>query len=197
MIYYSKERCAFYDDEIHEVLPDDAQEITQEKHLELLDALNLGGYINDDLTVIKKPSAAHEWVDGSWVVTDAAKSKLLESAKATKLKQLNAESQACINAAAGLDLVPEFERASWLIQADEARAWSADKSAATPMLDGIAASRGVPADTLKAAALRKTIAYELLVAHFAGQRQALQAKIEAAKTQSALDKIVIQFTPVA
>ena len=62
------------------------------------------------------------------------------------------------------------------------------------MLDGIATARGIPADTLKAAALRKTLAYEQLAAHVAGQRQALQSKIEAAKTQAALDKIAVVFT---
>lgn len=141
------------------------------------------------------PSQYHALIDGNWVLPDSAAAVLLDSAKVAKIKQIAVESQACINAAAAVDLVPEFERASWPKQAEEARAWSVDKSAATPMLDGIAASRGVPADELKAAALRKTIAYEKLVAHFGGQRQALQKKIEAAKTQDELDKIVIEFTP--
>ena len=62
------------------------------------------------------------------------------------------------------------------------------------MLDGIATARGIPADVLKSAALRKTLAYEQLAAHVAGQRQALQSKIEAAKKQSDLDKIEIAFS---
>ena len=69
-----------------------------------------------------------------------------------------------------------------------------DHTADTPVLDQIAASRGIDADKLKAAALRKTLAYEKLTAHVAGQRQALQSKIEAAKTQAALDKIAVVFT---
>lgn len=143
------------------------------------------------------PSQYHALINGDWVLPDSLAAVLLEAAKVEKIKQIGAEAQACINAAAAVDLVPEFERASWPKQAEEAHAWSIDKSAATPMLDGIAASRGVPADALKAAALRKTIVYEKLVAHFGGQRQAWQAKIEAAKTQAELDKIVIQFTPPA
>ena len=59
---------------------------------------------------------------------------------------------------------------------------------------GDALSLSLPADTLKAAALRKTLAYEQLAAHVAGQRQALQSKIEAAKKQSDLDKIKIAFS---
>ena len=102
--------------------------------------------------------------------------------------------QAFINKHAGIDSVPEFEFASWSIQAVEAKAWQLDKNAPTPVLDGIATARGIPADTLKAAALRKTLAYEQLAAHVAGQRQALQSKIEAAKKQSDLDKIEIAFS---
>ena len=71
-----------------------------------------------------------------------------------------------------------------------------DKTAATPVLDRIAASRGIDADKLKAAALRKTLAYEVLTAHVAGQRQALQSKVEAAKTVEALEKIIVSFTGV-
>lgn len=118
----------------------------------------------------------------------------IDGLKSVKLVALNAAAQAFINKHAGIDSVPEFEFASWAIQAAEAKAWQADKAASTPVLDGIATARGIPADTLKAAALRKTLAYEQLAAHVAGQRQALQSKIEAAKTQAALDKIAVVFT---
>lgn len=114
--------------------------------------------------------------------------------KAVKLVALNTAAQAFINKHAGIDSVPEFEFASWSIQASEAKAWQLDKNAPTPVLDGIATARGIPADTLKAAALRKTLAYEQLAAHVAGQRQALQSKVEAAKKQSDLDKIEIAFS---
>ena len=109
----------------------------------------------------------------------------IDGVKSGKLVALNAAAQAFINKHAGIDSVPEFEFASWSIQASEAKAWQLDKNAPTPVLDGIATARGIPADTL---------AYEQLAAHVAGQRQALQSKIEAAKTQAALDKIVVVFT---
>lgn len=118
----------------------------------------------------------------------------IDGLKSVKLVALNAAAQAFINKHAGIDSVPEFEFASWSIQASEAKAWQLDKNAPTPVLDGIATARGIPADTLKAAALRKTLAYEQLAAHVAGQRQALQSKIEAAKKQSDLDKIEIAFS---
>lgn len=118
----------------------------------------------------------------------------IDGVKSGKLVALNAAAQAFINKHAGIDSVPDFEFASWSIQASEAKAWQLNKNAPTPVLDGIATARGIPADTLKAAALRKTLAYEQLAAHVAGQRQALQSKIEAAKKQSDLDKIEIAFS---
>lgn len=119
----------------------------------------------------------------------------LSAAKSAKIAELNAAAQAFIGQASGADAVPDFELATWPLQSAEAQAWAADKTAATPILDGIAAARGMDADKLKTAALRKSLMYLSLSAHVAGQRQALQTKIEAAKTQAALDKIKIGFTP--
>ncbi|MCQ9325762.1 hypothetical protein [Neisseria dentiae] len=140
------------------------------------------------------PSYLHILQNGKWILPDSVAAQQLKAYKADKLQQLNAAAQAYIDRAAETDKVPDFEVRMWTIQAAEATAWAADKNALTPVLDQIAASRGIDADKLKAAALRKTLAYEKLTAHIAGQRQALQSKIETAKTQAALDKIVITFT---
>ena len=145
-------------------------------------------------TDIAPPSQYHRLEDGQWILPKDRQPHLLADAKAAKLHRLNDAAQAFIHDAAGLDNVPDFEFASWAIQAAEAKAWAAEPSAPTPVLDQIAASRGIPAATLKAAALRKTLAYEHLSAHIAGQRQALQSKIDAAETQTALDAIEIAFT---
>ncbi|MRN38922.1 hypothetical protein GJU80_10665 [Neisseria brasiliensis] len=118
----------------------------------------------------------------------------LAQAKAAKLVELNAAAQAFVNQAADLDSIPDFELQTWPLQSAEAQAWAADNTAATPVLDRIAAARGMEPDKLKAAALRKALAYSALSAHVAGQRQALQSKIGAAKTVDALDKIKIEFT---
>ena len=145
-------------------------------------------------TDIAPPSQYHRLEDGQWILPKDRQPHLLADAKAAKLHRLNDAAQAFIHDAAGLDNVPDFEFASWSIQAAEAKSWAAEPSAPTPVLDQIAASRGIPAATLKAAALRKTLAYEHLSAHIAGQRQAMQSKIDAAETQTALDAIEIAFT---
>ena len=136
--------------------------------------------------------------DGREVFWDKAgelpKGVSLTGAQSVDLAALKTAKISQLNASAEIDKVPDFEVQTWLIQAAEARAWAADKTAPTPMLDQIAASRSTDADKLKAAALRKTLAYEKLTAHVAGQRQALQAQIEAAKTVEALEKIKIELT---
>ena len=119
----------------------------------------------------------------------------LASAKTAKLHAAAEAAQAFIEAVAGLDGVPQFERDSWAAQALEAQAWAADKSAATPILAGIAQARGVPLDDLRAKALAKTNAYTALTASVAGQRQALEDQIRAAETLAALDAIAIHYKP--
>ncbi len=160
---------------------------------------DLGDYLfSDGHTVLSAdapaPSEYHIIRDGEWVLSSNANARRVAKAKAEKILILNTAAQAFINAAAEIDKVPDFEVQTWTIQAAEAKAYAADNTADTPVLDQIAASRGIDAAKLKAAALRKTLAYEKLTAHIAGQRQALQSKIETAKTQAALDEIVIEFT---
>lgn len=168
-------------------------------YLEVADSEEIGEYLFSDgrvvlSTDVPPPSRDYILKNGEWVLPENHTEMILSAAKKQKLKDLNDSAQAFIDTNSGANLVPDFEFASWSIQASEAKAWQLDKNAPTPVLDGIATARGIPADTLKAAALRKTLAYEQLAAHVAGQRQALQSKIEAAKTQAALDKIVVVFT---
>lgn len=117
----------------------------------------------------------------------------LADLKAALLTNLNAAAQNFVDAHSGASQVPDFELETWPLQSTEAQAWAADKSAPTPILDGIAAARGLDKDKLKAAALKKALAYSALSAIVAGKRQAIQDQIEAAKTKSALDKIKIEF----
>lgn len=117
----------------------------------------------------------------------------LTDLKAAMLTNLNASAQTFVDGHSGANQVPDFELATWPLQSTEAQAWAADKSAATPILDGIVAARGLDKDKLKAAALKKALAYSALSAIVAGQRQAIQDQIESAKTKSALDKIKIEF----
>ena len=180
MTIYFKDQ-AFYDCDTPEQAPEGARPVSPEQHAELLAALNSGCIVSDDLTVsTPRPSESHEWDGGSWVLKPTAKKKMLQQAKSEKLAEINRAAQSYIDRAAGLDKVPEFEVATWTTQAFEAKAWHADQNAATPTLDAIAASRGVPPDALRQKAYEKTIKFELLTARVAGLRQAAEDKINAA-----------------
>lgn len=119
----------------------------------------------------------------------------LAAAKTAKLHAAAEAAQAFIEAVAGLNGVPQFERDSWAAQALEAQAWAADKQASTPILAGIAQARGVPLDELRAKALAKSNAFTALTASVAGQRQAYEDQIHAAETLAALDAIAITYRP--
>ena len=180
MTIYFKDQ-AFYDCDTPEQAPEGALPVSPEQHAELLAALNSGCIVSDDLTVSPpRPSEYHEWDGGSWVLKPTAKKKMLQHAKSEKLAEINRTAQSYIDRAAGLDKVPEFEVATWTTQAFEAKAWHADQNAATPTLDAIAASRGVPPDALRQKAYEKTLKFERLTAYVAGLRQAAEDKINAA-----------------
>lgn len=196
MIYFCHQDQTFYDDTIHEHIPETAQAITPEQHSALLNALNSGAKIQADLSIVPRPGAAHTWLPEKqqWVLDKAAQKQIFAAARSAKLAELNTAAQQFIAQAAGTDKVPDFELQSWALQAAEAKAWAQNPDTPTPILDEIAAARGVPTDSLKAAALRKTLAYEKLTAHVVGERQALQTLIEQAKTEADLAQIAIQFT---
>lgn len=157
------------------------------------------GQLPPHLTLAAKPSAYHVWDSRQqqWQ-PDADKKAQADAAalaegKTAKLSDLTAAAQACIDQVSGADKLPAAEVQSWALQAMEAKAWAADHNAATPILDTIAAARGVPADMLKQRALDKAVKYEYLCAAVIGQRQALQTRIEAAKTLDDLNMVEIIF----
>ena len=199
MIYFDPQKQTFLDTTIHgEDIAEknkDLIEINQEQHYSLLDALNRGAKIQSDLSILEKPSPLHEWDDEkkAFILPKDAEKNALKQAKAQKINELNTLSQTLINTQSGASELPDFEVQSWTLQAIEAKAWQNDKNAPTPVLDSIAKQRNLPADALKTAALRKTLAYESLTAQIVGQRQALQTCIENAKTIEELNSINIVF----
>lgn len=151
------------------------------------------GALENGLTEQPRPDEYHEWDGKNWALSKKAQDRQLTDDKAAKRAHAAQQAQAFINAAAGLNNVPDFELATWGIQAAEAQAWAADNSAATPVLTQIAAARGVDVNELRQKALAKAQAFTLLSAHVAGQRQAFEDAINAAKTNDELDAINIAY----
>lgn len=166
--------------------------IESEQHHELSQI-----YLADNQIQVRPepPSPFHAWQPEKrqWVLSKTAEKQAFQAAQSAKIAELNRVAQNFINQAAGTDKLPEFEVQSWALQAAEAKAWAQNPEAATPILNQIAAARGVPADVLKQAALRKTQQYEALTAIVAGQRQAMQTRIEVAKNLDELSAIEIAF----
>lgn len=119
----------------------------------------------------------------------------LAKAKAAKLHDAAEAAQAFIEQVAGLSAVPQFERDSWGQQAAEVRAWTDNPDTPTPILAGIAKARGVPLEMLLRKALAKTQAFAALTASVAGQRQAIEDRINAADSLDALNAVVIAYQP--
>ena len=140
------------------------------------------------------PDAYHTWDGKTWMLTPEAAARQFAERKTALLSQAATAAQAFINAAFGVDSVPAFELQTWPLQSAEALAWSDNNTAATPMLDIIAAARNIDRVALIKKALKKDRAYRLLTAHVAGQRQAIEAAINAAANLDALDAVHIAYT---
>jgi hypothetical protein len=87
---------------------------------------------------------------------------------------------------------PDTEIASWPKQEGEARAFLADNNAATPWIDGAAASRGLTKAQLVALIIGNADALAPLHGGLTGKRQSLRDAIDAlgeAPTQEQLDAI--------
>lgn len=81
-IFYSKTTGGFYDNQIHNVLPEDAVEITAEYHATLLAGQAQGKTImpgKDGKPVLAPlaPSHLHQWNGKEWVLDKSAASQLL------------------------------------------------------------------------------------------------------------------------
>ena len=69
MIKFSFKTKVFYDPSLsYPVLPNDLVEVSNEQHLKLLDAINRGCIIFEDLTYsVPKPSLFHTWNGSKWI----------------------------------------------------------------------------------------------------------------------------------
>ena len=93
-IFYSKSTGGFYDNQIHNVLPEDAVEITAEYHATLLAGQAQGKTImpgKDGKPVLAPlaPSHLHQWNGKEWVLDKSAASQLLAESIDNGTKAIN------------------------------------------------------------------------------------------------------------
>ena len=194
-----EKQAAFWNAPNWQIVPDYRGETAYETATGKVVTVEKVGKLDSSLTFIATPNSddAYVWDGENWTLDQAAQEQKqaaqFQAAKTRKLQEVNRAAQNLVASASGMDVTPDFEVQTWTLQAEEARAWSQNPDADTPILNQIAAMRGIDADTLKAAALRKTNAYALLAGGIAGQRQAYEDQINAATTWNELNAINAVF----
>jgi hypothetical protein len=104
----------------------------------------------------------------------------LEQTKAAKRAEINTECDAEIGTISAT--YPETEVLSWDKQEREAYALDADPASYTPLIDGIAASRGITRAELASLIIAKVEQFAAFTGPLIGKRQSLEKAIEAATT---------------
>lgn len=113
--------------------------------------------------------------------------KALSLARASKLAEINSACDAEISAIKST--YPETEVLSWPKQEREAYALVEDGTAQTPLIDGIAAARGISRGDLAILIIAKTEQFAAATGPIFGKRQVLEKQIEAATTAEEVDAV--------
>lgn len=115
----------------------------------------------------------------------------LDEAKAAKLSEINAECQHMLESLT--PTYPERELTTFDKQESEARAYTADSTASTPLLSALAQARGVPLDELARRVLVKADAFAVASGSIIGQRQALEDRLDACTTLEEVQGITVNI----
>lgn len=114
---------------------------------------------------------------GSVVIEPYSPLSSFTDVAAAKLREINAYCDAEVAALAAK--YPDTEVLSWYRQEREARELQADPQASTPLIDNIAAQRGITREDLASRIITKADDYALEAGAAIGRRQALEDQIEA------------------
>lgn len=120
------------------------------------------------------------------VEIEAANAPSLADLKAAKKIEVNKECDLRMNALVAS--YPAQEVATFAKQETEARAFLANSAASTPLIDALAANRGVPKAELAARIVAKADAFAAYAGRVIGYRQKLEDQIDAA-TEATLGAI--------
>ena len=116
----------------------------------------------------------------------------LEDVKAAKLSEINAAADRAI--ATLTATYPDREISTFDKQEREARDWTADNTAPTPLLSALAQARGIPLSDLVGRVLAKADAFAVASGSIIGQRQALEDRLDACTTMEEVQGITINIS---
>ena len=86
----------------------------------------------------------------------------------------------------------QIEIDTFKTQEEEARAYTADPTAPTPMLSGIATARGITVDSLAMKVAENAQTYKLLAAPIMGKKQRLEDALKLATTVTEVEAVIIE-----
>lgn len=131
------------------------------------------------------------YVDG--VVIDLSDSTVftLTQVKENKWAEINAGYERA--AAAVKAGVPGTEISSWTKQETEARAYLADSTATTPLIDALATSRGYDKEALVLKIIEKADAYAATIGNLTGLRQKYEDQFEVCSTADEYLAITVTY----
>lgn len=152
-------------------------------------SINIIGSLPEGVTDIPRPDETYVWYKNAWTQD---KQKALAFKRVNKLAEINNNAQKFINFLT--EDTPDFEKSTWSIQAEEAKAWMGNNILPTPMLDNISISRGIDREVLIKKAYKKAITYEQIIAHITGLRQKYEDLLKEAITSEAIDSIYPEYS---
>lgn len=116
----------------------------------------------------------------------------LEEVKTAKLSEINAAADRAI--ATLTATYPDREISTFDKQEAEARAYTTDPAASTPLLSALAQARGVPLDELVRRVLAKADTFAVASGSIIGQRQALEDRLDACTTLEDVQGITVNIS---
>lgn len=132
-----------------------------------------------------RPTAYHKAAsDGSWTVD-------MDAAKDAKLKEINTAYNAATSALVAT--YPQTELLTFDKQEAEARAWDADNSVETPLVDMLAAGRQMDKAELVRRIIAKADTFALATGYLTGQRQRYEDLLDAATSVEEVESIVPDY----
>ena len=130
-------------------------------------------------------------LDGRLHFEDDAELVSIELLKVNKLSEINSAYDAATSSL--VSTYPSTELLTFDKQESEARAYSADPSASTLFLSGLAKARGITLDDLVGRVIEKSEAFASAVATLTGQRQRYEDLLGEAQTVEEVEAIVPEY----
>lgn len=129
--------------------------------------------------------------NGVWYLSGYAPEQPVDLAKKEKLAEINSAYESATSAL--VSTYPQTELLTFDKQEQEARAWTEDSAAETPLVDMLAAGRQMDKAELVRRIIAKADAFALATGYLTGQRQRYEDLLNEAKTLEEVEAIVPEY----